>query len=274
MRKAAGIDRPISEPHSALDCFSAIAGRIQQRKLALFLDYDGTLTPIVRCAEDAVLTERLRMLLRELARHAAVAIVSGRDRRDAERMVDVQGIIYAGSHGFDIRSPDFEFQHEAARQALPDLDAAEALLRRQLRQTPEARIERKRFAIAVHYREVERQSDADRIEAEVDRAHSVNPALRKLYGKKVFELQPDVAWDKGQAILWLIENLGFADQQGVVIYVGDDVTDEDAFAVLQDREDGIGIKVAAPGEPTLARYRLSDTEQVATFLRRVLTTLS
>ena len=261
-------------PVSALDDFDAIAQRVRQQELALFLDYDGTLTPIVRRAEDAVLTEQMRSLLRELARHARVAIVSGRDRRDAEQMVAIEGLIYAGSHGFDIRSPDFELQHEAAQLALPDLDAAESRLRRQLEQVPGARVERKRFAVAVHCREVESESDRTIVEAHVDGACAACAALRKRGGKRVFELQPDVPWDKGRAMLWLLESMGLANRQAVAMYLGDDVTDEDAFAVLAGRDDGIGIRVAEPSEPTQARYVLANCGQVEEFLRRLLATLA
>jgi len=250
-----------------------IATRIQDKELALFLDYDGTLTPIVRRPEDATLADDMRSLLRELAKHCTVAIVSGRDRRNAEEMVQVDNLVYAGSHGFDIHGPDIQMQHEEAVQALPDLDDAEQQLRDRIEPIAGAHVERKRFAIAVHYREVEKDADVERVEQVVDEVRGAHPKLRKKGGKRIFELQPDVGWDKGQAVMWLTEALGLNHSGVVVIYIGDDVTDEDAFQVLLPGGTGIGIRVGEPASGTDASYLLRDCDEVKDFLTSLLGTL-
>jgi trehalose-phosphatase len=92
-----------------------------------------------------------------------------------------------------------------------------------------------------------------------------HPALRKSQGKKVFQLQPARDWHKGKALLWLLDATG---QQGAVpIYLGDDATDEDAFAVLVER--GLGILVAELPRPTAARYALQNPFEVEAFLERL-----
>lgn len=260
----------LQTPSSALRHSDWIATRVQSKELALFLDYDGTLTPIVRRPEEATLANDMRSLLCKLAEHGTVAIVSGRDRQNAEEMVQVENLVYAGSHGFDIRGPGIEMQHEEAEQALPELDEAEKELRQRLGPIAGAHVERKRFAIAVHYREVESDGDADRVERAVDEVCADHPNLRKKGGKKIFELQPDVEWDKGRAVLWLIEALGLNHSSVVVLYIGDDVTDEDAFQVLRHRGTGIGIKVASPTSGTHAKYYLRDCDEVQQFLNKLL----
>ena len=256
---------------SALEEKDAIAKLLQGRQLALMLDYDGTLTPIVRRPEEAVLSEDVRALLRELPKHCTVAVVSGRDRRDVANMVGIDSMIYAGSHGFDIAGPGIEMQHEDAKRVLPDLNQAEASLRERLQDIEGAWVERKRFAIAIHYREVRSEQDAARVEQAVDEVHRQRPALRKMGGKKIFELQPDVPWDKGYAVLWLTSVLGLDNPGVVVIYIGDDVTDEYAFRALRSRESSLGIRVAAPESGTDAAYYLNDCDEVRQFLEMLLT---
>jgi trehalose-phosphatase len=271
-----GSDHPPGEtgkqgPLSALAHLDQIATRVQGRALGLFLDYDGTLTPIVRRPEDATLSHEMRVLLSQLAERCTVAIVSGRDRRNAEAMVQLKNLVYAGSHGFDIRTPDgLEMQQEDARQALPDLDEAERRLRERIGTVAGALVERKKFAIAVHYRGVRNDHDLERIEAAVDGVLAEHRGLRKRGGKKIFELQPDVDWDKGHAVLWLAEVLGLKRAGAVIVYLGDDVTDEDAFRALRQVEMGIGIRVALPSSGTDASYYLPDCAAVKQFLESLL----
>lgn len=260
----------LQTPSSALQHVDWIANRVAQHELALFLDYDGTLTPIVRRPEDATLSDDMRSLLRRLAEHCTLAIVSGRDRRDAEEMVQVGNLVYAGSHGFDIQGPDIQMQHEKAQQSLPDLDDAQQQLQNRIEPITGAHVERKRFAIAVHYREVENDADIQRVQRTVDEVCDEHPKLRKKGGKKIFELQPDVEWDKGRAVLWLTDALGLNHSGVVVIYIGDDVTDEDAFRALRYRGTGIGIRVASPTSGTHATYYLRDCEEVKLFLGKLL----
>jgi len=262
-------------PAPALQHLAAIADRLQGKELALLLDYDGTLTPIVRRPEEATLTAEMRSLLSALAEYCSVAIVSGRDRRDAEQMVQLENLVYAGSHGFDIRGPDgLEMQQQEAREALPELDAAERALRRRLAPIGGARLERKKFAIAVHYREVSGEERIRQVEDAVDATLAEGAGLRKRGGKKIFELQPDVAWDKGHAVSWLREALGLDRPDVAVMYLGDDVTDEDAFRVLSEKEKGMGIRVGEPDAATQALYSLRNCDEVEEFLRALLRMLS
>jgi trehalose-phosphatase len=255
-------------PVSALEHLGRITDRLANRQLALFLDYDGTLTPIVRRPEDAVLSDEMRALLQDLASRVTVAIISGRDLPDVRKMVALDTLYYAGSHGFDVAGPgNLRMQQQLAQDHLPDLDEAEREVGQRVRHIEGAWVERKRFAIAVHYRDAAEQ-DVSRVERAVDDVRAAHPRLRKKAGKCIFELQPDVPWDKGRAVRWLLQQLDLAGPDVLPMYVGDDVTDEDAFDALS--EDGVGIRVGLDGAPTRARFLLQDTEEMGRFLRALL----
>ena len=236
-------------------------------RLAVFLDYDGTLTPIVSRPEDAWLSESVRETLRSLAARAPVAILSGRDLDDVRRRVDIDGIVYAGSHGFDISGP--AFRRELGAEYLPGLNAAEQDLREALDEIPGAQLERKRFSVAAHYRNVN-ANDTAKVQDVVKIVAARHADLRSMNGKKVYELLPDIDWDKGKAVIWLLEALGLERENVRPIYIGDDNTDEDAFRALEKR--GVAILVSDQPQATAARYSLKDSDEVECFLRAVTAT--
>jgi alpha,alpha-trehalase len=257
--------RAVNGPRSALSCKSEIRSLVGKRTPILFLDYDGTLTPIVNRPEDARLTSEMRAVLRGLTSKCRIAIVSGRDRQDVADLVGLQNVIYAGSHGFDISGPDgLRRQHEDGKAVLHELDRAEQELRVGLDSTGGTLIERKRFGVAVHLRNV---AEADRagVERKVDAIADDHRSLARHGGKLVVELRPDVDWDKGKAVDWLLKTIVKKRADVAPFYIGDDLTDEDAFAAVAG--DGIGIRVDDKGsKQTLARYRLRDTSEVRRFL--------
>jgi trehalose 6-phosphate phosphatase len=250
---------------SALDHIEDIIA-VRGKRLAVFLDYDGTLTPIVGRPEQAVLSDSTRMVLCALAAKVPVAILSGRDLEDVRQRVTIDGIIYAGSHGFDIAGPR-GLRKQVATEFLPILDAAEKELRETLAGTSGALLERKRFSIAAHYRQVADEG-LPRFEQAVNDVAAGHRELRIVAGKKVYELQPDIDWNKGRAMVWLLETLGLKQPEVLPLYIGDDLTDEDAFRVLQQH--GVGIIVSEQSRTTAARYALKNTTEVEHFLQQLL----
>src|SRR5947208_1585656 len=234
-------------------------------RLAVFLDYDGTLTPIVSHPEDAWLSDSMRQTLRSLAARVPVAILSGRDLDDVRGRVHVDGIVYAGSHGFDIAGAG-GLRREFGAAYLPVLEMAETELREALDEIPGAQLERKHFSVAAHYRNVN-EDDAFRVDVAVDGVAARHRELRRIDGKKVYELLPDIDWNKGKAVLWLLETLGLERANVRPIYIGDDRTDEDAFRALGQR--GMGVLVNEQPRPTAASYSLKDPTEVEGFLRAV-----
>ncbi len=253
---------------SALKHVQEIARR--SGRPAIFLDYDGTLTPIVSHPEKALLSDSMRQALQSLVMQAPVAILSGRDLDDIRQRVNIGAIVYAGSHGFDIAGPR-GLRKEMATELLPRLDMIEKQLGKQLAGIPGARVERKRFSIAAHYRNVN-ESDVPKVERAVSEVARGHRELRKMDGKKVYELLPDIDWNKGKAVLWLLETLGLERAKVRPIYIGDDRTDEDAFRALGQR--GMGILVNEQPRPTAASYSLKDPTEVEGFLRELVAILT
>ncbi|HEY2681763.1 MAG TPA: trehalose-phosphatase [Candidatus Udaeobacter sp.] len=250
-------------PPSALDLIQEMTARAGGKRPAVFLDYDGTLTPIVSHPEDAWLSESMRQTLRSLASRVPVAILSGRDLDDVRGRVYVDGIVYAGSHGFDIAAAG-GLRRELGAAYLPVLDKAETELREALDEIPGAQLERKHFSVAAHYRNVN-ENEAFKVALAVDAVGAKHRELRRMNGKKVYELLPDIDWDKGKAMFWLLETLGFEGRNALPIYIGDDRTDEDAFRALEKR--GIGILVSEQTQVTAATCSLRNPEEVERFLR-------
>lgn len=232
---------------------------------AVFLDYDGVLAEIVADPAAAVLAPGRRAVVARLAARCCVAVVSGRDLRDVRDLVGLDGLVYAGSHGFDLDLHGAPAPDLGAEAYLPALDDAERTLTRVLGPVPGAWVERKRFAVAVHLRQVA-AVDRGRVEGVVDAVAARNPKLRRTTGKQVRELRPDLDWDKGRAVLWLLAALGLDRDDVVALYLGDDETDEDAFRALAERGRGVGILVGAHSGRTAAPYGLRDPDDVQAFL--------
>jgi alpha,alpha-trehalase len=245
-------------------CEATIRARIAGRRLAVFLDYDGTLTPIVEDPTRADLGDDMRAAIAELAEKTTVGIISGRDLQDLRNRVALDRVFLAGSHGFDIAGPKgWRETLQKGIEFLPDLDRAERSLHEHLDATPGAAIERKKFAIAVHYRRVHPE-DARWVEQSVERALQRHPRLRKGSGKKVFRIQPAIDWDKGRAVDWLLERLDLDRPDALPLYLGDDLTDEDAFRALAGR--GLTVAVRDGERRTAADFALADPEEVRRFL--------
>jgi trehalose-phosphatase len=257
-------------PH-ALAEIAALQDRLRSRRPAIFLDYDGTLTPIVDRPEDALISDEMRDAVRRLAQRHSVCVVSGRDRHVVQDLMGLEDLIVAGSHGFDIWSPSGGgIQRIEGTEFDALLAEVTAHLRSRIESVRGALIEPKRSSVAVHYRLVE-ESERPHVRAIVDETLADHPeALKMTPGKMVYEIQPKIDWDKGKAVLHLLEALGLQGDDVVPLYVGDDVTDEDAFAILANR--GLGIVVADPDDPeasgrsTAASYSLRDPGEVQQLL--------
>lgn len=253
---------------SALDEFKNIKNKINSNEPIFFLDYDGTLTPIVSHPEDANLSNAMRETIDDLAKQCIVVIISGRGLTDLQQRVGLSNVYYVGSHGFEILGPNnLKNELPEAKALLPELEKAEQILKEKI-QFKGSQIERKHFSIAVHYRNVD-QEEQDQLVQSVKNIGNDFEDLKTSYGKKVIELRPALDWHKGKALLWLLENIPLTRKKRFSIYIGDDLTDEDAFNVLE--ENGLGIVVQDPQEKdrsSRANYALSNPEAVQTFLQK------
>ena len=181
--------------------------------------------------------------------------------------IGLPGLWYAGSHGFELTGPDGEHhQNTEAAASIPVLAEAAAELTDQLGDIPGVAVEHKRFGVAVHYRNAARDRVGE-VAAAV-RSAGQRTGLRVTTGREVIELRPDVDWDKGKTLHWVLDYVRDDEGSGSLlpIYLGDDITDEDAFDAVAD--DGIAILVRHSDDgdrATAARYALDDPDRVREF---------
>jgi trehalose-phosphatase len=230
------------------------------------LDYDGTLTPIVEDATQAILPMRTKKIIEALSSQTdtAVAIVSGRAYADVRDLVGIPNLIYASNHGMEINGPGMSFHHPGAKDSSQALQVLASILAKQLDHVQGAFVENKGLTLSVHYRRVAPGDGEEVWQAVLHAVELVNDRFHVTLGNKVYEIRPLLCWNKGAALTWIKDQLGRRDT--LVIYLGDDVTDEDAFAAVGDS--GVTIKVGA-SETTLARFRLPDSSAVYEFLKSV-----
>src|ERR671921_847084 len=192
-------------PH-ALAHGDELARRLAGKVPAVFLDYDGTLTPIVDRPEDAVISQGMRNAVRRLAQRCPVCVVSGRDRRVVQELLGLDDLIVAGSHGFDIWSPEegtIEREEGVEFEAL--LDEVKARLHEEIDPIAGALVEPKKASVAAHYR-LGPEEQRSKVKEVLDIILAEYPdELRVIPGKMVYEIQPKLDWDKGRAVLYLLE---------------------------------------------------------------------
>jgi trehalose 6-phosphate phosphatase len=230
--------------------------------IALFLDFDGTLSNIVPVPDDAELDSGIRKTLESLIARDdfTVSIVSGRAVADLRSRVGLKNVIYAGNHGFEIESEEIRFREPDAEALRGEIHCLALQLKLALSDTDGLEIEDKGLTLSVHFRRVtEELQDWVRnvTRSTVGRYRGV--LLRE--GRMVLEVSPRVDWNKGRAVAWIARQL--SPTSPLAIYIGDDLTDEDAFAALSE---GITIRVGGFSE-TAAQYLLPDVLAVGLFLK-------
>ncbi|MBW2286715.1 MAG: bifunctional alpha,alpha-trehalose-phosphate synthase (UDP-forming)/trehalose-phosphatase [Deltaproteobacteria bacterium] len=234
-------------------------------RLALFLDYDGTLSSLRDHPSLATLSPAMRAALEACAKRddTRIAVVSGRALSDVTSMVDHPGLIFAGNHGLEIDGSDFpHFIHE---DLVHYRNRAEELARSLSRlEVDGAWTEAKGPTLTYHYRAVPTQNREELIR---DAHRIINEAgYQARDAHHAVEARPPIGWDKGRAVLHILRSLyGPAWSEHVrVIYVGDDHTDEDAFRFLAGL--AMTFRVGSADTPTAATRRLPNVEAVRTLL--------
>lgn len=263
---------------SALQKFEQIVSAFKGKQVVMFLDYDGTLSPIVEDPDRAFMSREMREALRDVAGFLPTAIVSGRCRTKVYNFVRLSELYYAGSHGMDIKGPSKRRKcdkgnqavfFQAATEFLPMIDEVYKALLKKTNSIPGAKVENNKFCLSVHFRCVDEKRWAA-LAGQVRLVLRGYPKLKLTQGRKVLEIRPTIEWDKGKALEFLLESLGYANSDDVLpVYIGDDRTDEDAFKVLHDRGQGFGILVSRVAKETCATYSLQEPSEVKEFLLRL-----
>ncbi|CAN1333349.1 Probable trehalose-phosphate phosphatase G [Linum perenne] len=279
---------------SALKSFEQITISARNKKIAVFLDYDGTLSPIVDDPDQAIMSEEMRSAVRNVAKYFPTAIISGRSRDKVYELVGLTELYYAGSHGMDIMGPtnqtvasnhlkfvessDEQGKEEnlfqPAREFIPMIDEVFRTLVENTKEIKGAKVENHKFCTSVHYRNV----DEKNWPIIAQRVHDIlkdYPRLRLTHGRKVLEVRPKIEWDKGKAVEFLLKSLGLSNRDNVLpVYIGDDRTDEDAFKVLKEgKKRGCGILVSPVPKESNAIYSLRDPTEVDIEFQTVISNL-
>lgn len=241
----------------------------------LLSDYDGTLTPIVDRPELAGLGPGTRKLLETLSRRRdlSVGIISGRSLTDLKQMVGLAGITYGGNHGLEIEGPRLSYLNPAAQELRPALGALHQALSDALGLIAGVWVEDKGLTLSVHYRQAD-EARAGEIGDILEQKAGPLQASGKVWiagGKKVYEVRPALAWNKGEVVALLASRWrqAMGSTSWLPIFLGDDLSDEDGFRAVA-RLDGISILVSETNGASAARYFLRSPAEVERFLGMVL----
>lgn len=233
----------------------------------LFLDYDGTLTPIVKRPEYAKFPRPVKISINKLKKDPrfTIAIISGRSLKNVKNMVGMKGIIYTGNHGLEMEGSGIRFSRPPAVDlARPIIKKIKTQLHKDLRNIIGVFVEDKGATLSLHYR-LARSKDKALIKKKLDKItkpYIISKKIRITSGKKVWEIRPNLDWNKGRAVNWLLKK-----KKAFPLYIGDDVTDVDAFRAIRGR--GVSIFVGKPKKGIGSDYFLSSPREVAEFLKRL-----
>jgi len=249
------------------DDWENIQARIQRAlNLFLFLDYDGTLTPIVSRPELALCPSEVKRHLEKLRDLPGVylAIISGRPLEDVREKVGVSGIVYVGNHGLEIENPAGRHKKILASARERELKRITQNLRNSLEGIPGILFEEKGPILSVHYRNVPQKFFSRILQVLEEELQQWKGRWKIASGKMVFEIRPKADFHKGKAVKEILKtvcSLGL-----LPIYLGDDQTDEDAFHVLKGQ--GISVFIGPGSLPSEADFFLRNPDEVQEFLFR------
>lgn len=237
----------------------------------LFLDIDGTLSPIQPDPGAVTITQRMRSAIDTLSRSINVVLLSGRGVRDAHRIIGVDGVTYAGNHGTEWRVNGVVSLLPEAEEFVDRIHRLAGEANQRFGDWPGVFVEDKGPSLSIHYRGA---PDSIAAATAIDgffNGSADAKGLRRSEGKMVKELRPPIQADKGVAVARVVNERGLAS----AMMFGDDVTDVDAFhAIRQLREtgaiEGASVGVLSAGTPEIVLrnvdYSLADTEAVEDLL--------
>lgn len=245
---------------------------LSAENVVLGLDFDGTLTPIVKHPSLAKLSPEMKRTLERLTEQEKlnVVLVSGRSLPDlTSKAGRFPGVSYVGNHGFEMKGPSFHYVHPEALRVRPVLQEIKKKLARIFKPVRGVFVEDKTWTLSVHYRELplRKARRIRKIFLTVVRPYAAAGKIKLTEGKKVWEVRPAADWNKGKALLWLWDQLhGEISGKTFFIYLGDDLSDEDVFKALQPS--GITAKITGrPDKSSAARYYLRSPKEVLKFLK-------
>lgn len=257
------------------DNLDQITGLLRNHQTkVLMLDFDGTLTPIVKLPQHAILSSQTKQLLQNLSKKPGLylAIISGRELAVLKDRVALPNIIYGGIHGFEGDIQGQEYLFPIPKEYTETLVNIHKKLQEIVPKFNGAIIQDKKTTLALHYRLVEKPQikPLKLLFDEILKDYKNNKLVSVIAGKKIWEIRPNVDWNKGSFAKLVIEEISkITNSTPLTLYIGDDQTDEDAFESLQDQ---ITIRVGKHNK-SKAKYYLKNPWEVIKFLRLLNTML-
>lgn len=250
------------------DCYSQIQYRLgENKRLWLFLDYDGTLADFAPTPDHIEPQKEIAELVSSLADLPSIrlAVVSGRRLSHVRQLLPLEGIILAGTYGIELQKPGGEQINRVDFENIrPTLEQIKPQWEKLIADYEGFYLEDKEWSIAIHARFAD-DHDADRV---LERARDIaekaawGEEYRILGGHKFLEIGPRLA-NKGDTVAYLLEEHPW--EGSLPMFIGDDDKDEEAFAVIHER-DGLAIVVSAEPRKTLADCRLRSPQEVLSWL--------
>jgi trehalose-phosphatase len=262
------------DPKMVRAVLAAIDARPPRAHLVVLSDFDGTLASFDVDPSVPRLTDDTRRALERLAARddVTVGLVSGRRVDDLARRAQLTPRVYlAGLHGLEIRHGDLAWRHPDLVESRELADQVAEAIEQAVGAVPGVRLEHKGVAVTVHVRAVEelRRADVLRAARDAGRPWLDSGAVRALDASEAIEFLPNIAWTKGDAVRWIMNDVesragDAAAESAWCIFFGDDVTDEDAFRAVH-----CGLTVVVGRRPSLAQLRLNSPADVAEVLAAV-----
>ncbi len=237
----------------------------QIQNLLLFLDFDGTLTPIVSNPEFAECPPKIKKVLKLLKGLSGVYIfiISGRSLKDLKRKVSLKGIFYIGNHGLEMEVLGRKYKKTLPQERMIELKKIKSNLK-ELKSIPGVILEDKGLIISVHFRNTPKKFLPKIFKMVREEAFRWKNHWKVLQGKMVLEIGPKFDFNKGMAVIEILKK--FQKSEYLPVYLGDDKTDEDAFRVL--RRNGITVFIGSGKTSSKAKFFLRNTDEVQDFLLR------
>jgi len=248
---------------------SAVKRRIAKTgNCILILDFDGTISPIARIPEEAFLPEKTKQNIKKCLIYLPVIIVSGRKLSDVKKKIGINGLIYAGNHGLEWQIGKRRYRAEISSKMIRSLVSTRNKLRKILFKYPKVLLEDKGLTISIHYRDLEKSEVAGFKKEFKEIIKTLKTSdLSLMEGKKVFEFRPKLNWTKGHFVQFISRYLKIERKRKfLLIYIGDDTTDEDVFKISNDI---VSIRVGKDGK-SKAEYYIKSQKQVDNFLLWIL----
>ena len=256
----------------ALSLVSFLKEKIRENNLIILLcDFDGTLSTIVADPEQAYIQPEIRLSLQKFKNeNTFLGFISGRDIKDLKERVDLNNVIYAGDHGMHINY--FGKDYIPSNKLIVFKETKNNCfqnIKDKLKKFTGVYLEDKEFNISIHYRNLSLENIDSFKNITNKLINKYKGFFKVTYGKKLIEFRPPINWNKGNAVQWIKNKILLETKKDnyFIIYIGDDITDEDVFSSFNLKHE-IGIKVLSPENKaeTAANYYLNSVDEAAVFL--------